>query len=532
VTGKSANDYQAVVVGFGPSGAVATCLLGSHGLRTLAVDRAREVYDKPRAIAIDHEIMRHLDNLGVADRVLPHVAPFPASQHFGAQGQLIRRIDMVPEPYPQGYVPSMVFTQPPVEAAIRDHAAAYPSVGVRLGVECVGLEQDDGGVTVHLRGDDGHTSIARADYVIACDGASSGVRQQLGIPFDDLVFDEPWLVVDVRVNEAALAKLPATAAQYCEPARPCTYIVGPGDHRRWEIMLLPGEDPQAMEQPEQVWRLLARWLEPDEATLWRSASYRFHALVAREWRHGRIFLAGDAAHQQPPFIGQGMCQGLRDVTNLVWKLARVIDGTSDAALLDSYGDERRAHVTALTTRIKDIGHVICERDPDAARARDARILGEGGGTARTITRQEIVPKLDRGLLAADHPAVGTLFPQPWLRDGAGRVLMDKRYGTGWRLVIDGRNSPSLAATALSNAAAVGIRNIVVVPDDHVTRSDASARELDGVVARWFDSHGCHAAIVRPDHYVYGVARDAASLAALVDVLKRRLLPGRGRLVAN
>jgi 3-(3-hydroxy-phenyl)propionate hydroxylase len=113
-TSAKPNDYQVVVVGFGPTGAVATSLLGKRGIRTLAIDRLRTVYDKPRAIAMDHEILRLLDNLGIADRILPHVAPFPASQHFGATGQLIRRIDMVPEPYPLGYTPTMVFTQPPV----------------------------------------------------------------------------------------------------------------------------------------------------------------------------------------------------------------------------------------------------------------------------------------------------------------------------------------------------------------------------------------------------------------------------------
>lgn len=509
---KTANDYQVVVVGFGPSGAVASCLLGSHGLRTLAIDRLRAVYDKPRAIAIDHEIMRHLDNLGVAGRVLPHVAPFPASQHFGAQGQLIRRIDMVPEPYPQGYVPTMVFTQPPVEAAIREHAAAYPSVSVELGTELIGLVQDDDGVALHLRSDNGSTRTVRADYVIACDGASSFTRQQLGIEFEDLVFDEPWLVVDVLVHEDALAKLPPTAAQYCDPARPTSYIIGPQNHRRWEIMLLPGEDPQQMEQPDQVWRLLSRWLTPDQATLWRSASYRFHALVAQEWRRGRVFLSGDAAHQQPPFIGQGMCQGLRDVTNLGWKLARVIAGQCGDALLDSYGEERRAHVTELTSRIKAIGHVICERDPEAAKARDARILDEGGGVARTITRQEIVPKLARGLLALDHPASGTLFPQPWLRQGTGFMLMDALHGAGWRLAIDGRGALRPSVQTMTDAQRIGIKLVAIAPGD----------ERDGVVAGWFDANHCQAAVVRPDHYVYGVAEDSASLTLLTQKLSRQL----------
>jgi 3-(3-hydroxy-phenyl)propionate hydroxylase len=512
------NDFQVVVVGHGPSGAIAASLLGDRGIRTLAIDRQLEVYDKPRAIAIDHEILRLLDNLGAAERVLPYVAPFPASQHFGAKGQLIRRIDMVAEPYPLGYTPSMVFTQPPVEAALREHAAAYDSVEVELGTELLGFEQSTDCVTLHLRDDRGTTRAVTADYVIACDGASSGTRQQLGIAFEDLVFDEPWLVVDLQVNDASLSKLPLTAAQFCDPSRPTTFIIGPGNHRRFEIMLLPGEDPREMETAAQVWRLLARWITPDDATLWRAASYRFHALVAQEWRRGRIFLAGDAAHQQPPFIGQGMCQGIRDVGNLVWKLDRVLRGQSNAKLLDSYGEERGEHVRQLTSRIKAIGHVICERDPDAAAARDERILAEGGGQPRTITRQEIVPPLQTGLLAFPlHPAHGTLFPQPWIRTAEGRRRLDSVAGTGWRLVLDMRNELELSPDLQAIMTELDIRPIRIGPaaDDVLT-------EEDGVLAAWFDRHDCRAAIVRPDHYVFGVASETSALDALLTDLAERL----------
>ncbi|MGM4903592.1 bifunctional 3-(3-hydroxy-phenyl)propionate/3-hydroxycinnamic acid hydroxylase MhpA [Tardiphaga sp. 866_E4_N2_1] len=515
---QTRNDFRVVVVGHGPSGAIAASLLGDRGIRTLAIDRQLEVYDKPRAIAIDHEILRLLDNLGAAERVLPYVAPFPASQHFGAKGQLIRRIDMVAEPYPLGYTPSMVFTQPPVEAALREHAAAYDSVEVELGTELLGFEQAADRVTLHLRDGRGATRDVTADYVIACDGASSGVRQQLGIAFEDLVFDEPWLVVDLQVNDASLSKLPQTAAQFCDPSRPTTFIIGPGNHRRFEIMLLPGEDPREMETAAQVWRLLSRWITRDDAMLWRAASYRFHALVAQEWRCGRIVLAGDAAHQQPPFIGQGMCQGIRDVGNLIWKLDRVLRGQSNAKLLDSYGEERGEHVRQLTSRIKAIGHVICERDPDAAAARDERILAEGGGQPRTITRQEIVPPLQTGLLAFPlHPAHGTLFPQPWIRTAEGRRRLDSVAGTGWRLVLDMRNELELGPDLQAIMTRLDIRPIRIGPaaDDVLT-------EEDGVLAAWFDRHDCRAAIVRPDHYVFGVASETSALDALLTDLAERL----------
>jgi 3-(3-hydroxy-phenyl)propionate hydroxylase len=425
---------------------------------------------------------------------------------------------MVAEPYPLGYTPSMVFTQPPVEAALREHAAAYDSVEVELGTELLGFEQSTDRVTLHLRNDRGATRDVTADYVIACDGASSGTRQQLGIAFEDLVFDEPWLVVDLQVNDASLSKLPQTAAQFCDPSRPTTFIIGPGNHRRFEIMLLPGEDPREMETAAQVWRLLARWITPDDARLWRAASYRFHALVAQEWRRGRILLAGDAAHQQPPFIGQGMCQGIRDVGNLVWKLDRVLKGESGEALLDTYGEERGEHVRQLTSRIKAIGHVICERDPDAAAARDERILAEGGGQPRTITRQEIVPPLQTGLLAFPlHPAHGTLFPQPWIRTAEGRRRLDSVAGTGWRLVLDMRNELELGPDLQAIMTRLDIRPIRIGPaaDDVLT-------EEDGVLAAWFDRHDCRAAIVRPDHYVFGVASETSALDALLTDLAERL----------
>ena len=509
----SGNDVQVAVIGFGPSGAVAASLLGQAGLRTLAIDRTREIYPKPRAMAIDHEILRMFDNLGVADAVLPFVEPFTASEHYGAEGQLIRRVDMVPPPYPMAYTPSMVFTQPKVEAVLRAHAASWPGVEVALGTELLGLSQDADGVVLQLCQDDATLRTVSADYVIGCDGASSLVRQQIGVTLDDLVFDEPWLVIDLMVHDAALGKLPATAVQYCEPARPTTYLQGPGNHRRWEIMLLPGEDRFAMEQPENAWRLLQRWLGPDDAVMWRATSYRFHALVAHDWHRGRVFLAGDAAHQQPPFIGQGMCQGLRDVSNLAWKLARVLHGKSDPSLLETYGAERGAHVRELTGRIKAIGHVICERDPEQARLRDARILAEGGGKPRTITRQEIVPPLTCGLLSAETPpAVGTLFPQPWIVGGPAPRRMDTLCGAGWRLVADGR----AAVSDIARVATAELRLIVVggsQPD--------SITEQDGVVAAWFDRHGVGYALVRPDHYVFGTATDEDGLARLLQELLAR-----------
>ena len=498
--------YDVAIVGYGPAGQVAAALLGQQGLSVYVCERLTDVYQIPRAISLDHEIQRVFQQIGVMDAVAPHCEPFTNSEFFGVDGQLIRRMTMVAPPYPQGYTPSVVFTQPPVERALRARVAQLPSVRVDLGVEMRQIGQDGEGVSLTLDRE-GQAFQVRARYAIACDGGSSIVRTQLGMSLDDLDFDEPWLVVDVLVNARGLAKLPKTSVQYCEPERPCTLVIGPKNHRRWEISLKPGEDPRQVERPEETWKLLARWLTPGDGELWRQASYRFHALVATSWRAGRVFLAGDAAHMQPPFLGQGMCQGIRDVANLGWKLGSVlrgdVQGVAAEALLDSYGMERKAHVRELTSRIKGVGAVICERDIDQARARDAKLLADCDGVVKDTPRQDVLPRLETGLISAQpHPARGSLFPQPWLQLAGERRRMDAVAGNGWRLVL----APAAVAPATQ-----GFSGLRVVHLGHEGLS-----ETEGVAEAWFRRHGCMAALVRPDNYVYGVARSGDELGALLD----------------
>jgi 3-(3-hydroxy-phenyl)propionate hydroxylase len=490
--------FDVAIVGYGPAGAVAAALLGQAGLSVYACDRLDGVYGIPRAIALDHEIMRVFQQLGLVDAIAPYCEPFTPSEYYGVDGQLIRRMTMVAPPYPQGYTPSLVFTQPPVERAIRARVAEMPNVQVELGVEMKAIDHGATGVALQVAGADGAPRTIRAHYAIGCDGGASTVRTQLDLPLEDLDFDEPWLVVDVLVNEQGLAKLPKVSVQYCEPDRPCTLVIGPKNHRRWEISLQPGEDPRQVQQDAATWKLLERWLTPADGQLWRQASYRFHALVAARWREGRVFLAGDAAHMQPPFLGQGMCQGVRDVSNLAWKLAAVLKGEvrGDAAeaLLDSYGIERKAHVRELTSRIKGVGAVICERDPARARARDAKLIADCGGTVQDTPRQDILPRLEAGLLAGNETSGrGTLFPQPRLV--ASGALMDQAFGNGWRLVLGAQ-----AKAPGHLPAGLRVINLAVTP------------EADGVVAAWMQRHQCQAALVRPDNYVFGTG-DAQALAA-------------------
>jgi 3-(3-hydroxy-phenyl)propionate hydroxylase len=517
--------YDVAVIGFGPTGAVAAALLGQSGLKVLVVEQSLNVYDKPRAISVDHEIMRVFQGLGggLVDRISAHTEPFSPSEHFGAEGQLIRRLDMLSPPYPLGWTPSMVFLQPPVEALLREHVTNLPSVDVQLGCTLGGFTKTATNCDLQYTDGDGNLQQASARYVVGCDGASSSVRRIANLSLDDLGFDEPWLVIDVLANEAGLAKLPKASAQFCEPKRPASYLIGTGSHRRWEIMLLPGEDPKDMETDEQVWRLLARWLSPDEGRLWRRASYRFHALVAPQWRQGNVFIAGDAAHQQPPFLGQGMCQGIRDAANLAWKLKAVIAGQAHDGLLDTFGQERSAHVRQLTSTIKMIGASICERNPVTAQQRDQKLLEACAGVVKTVPRQDLIPGLSCGFFSSvAHPAIGTLFVQPRVHvNGSTRLLddclSDCALGVDWQVIL----SESAADWTLDSVAMGGkVLRFRKVASKNLAHD--VFQETDSVLSDWFVKNQCAAVIVRPDRYVYSVASSATELIAQCDELQNKI----------
>lgn len=242
--------FDVAIIGFGPTGAVTAGLLGLQGIRTFVCDELTEVYDKPRAIALDHEIMRVFQQLGIAKALEPFTEPFTNSEFYGVDGQLIKCMSTVAPPYPLAFSPSLVFTQPAMETLLRERVGRMPSVQVELGCKVTALQQSDASVTLTVADAQGQTREVSARYLIACDGASSFARKQVGIALQDLGFDEPWLVVDVLVNDKGLAKLPKVSVQYCEPQRPCTYVIGPKNHRRWEIALNPGEDPKPWPRPK------------------------------------------------------------------------------------------------------------------------------------------------------------------------------------------------------------------------------------------------------------------------------------------
>jgi 3-(3-hydroxy-phenyl)propionate hydroxylase len=512
---------EVAIVGFGPVGATLAALLGRRGRRVAVFDKSEQVYPLPRAFALDHEAMRTFQEIGIAGTLAPHMTPYRPTIYQGADGEPIQHFDMGPSPYPLAWAPSYTFNQPALEGSLRRAVGLMPSVSVHLGHEVGSLENVGDQVRLSVRAPDGSSGEVRARYVIACDGGTSPIRKQLGLQLKSLDFDEPWVVIDMHIDEHVLERLPATNIQYCNPTRPCTYVVGPGTHRRWEFLLLPHETGQRDMPHEAIWKLLAPWLAPHEARIWRAATYRFHAVVLDAWRRGHVLLAGDAAHQMPPFLAQGMCQGLRDATNLAWKLDWVLRGEAPESLLDSYGMERGPQVEETTRTVKRLGQIICERDPSRAAERDEGLRAQQGGEVRVQLRQSLLPGVRHGLVETGQDAAGTPFPQAVGKVGGhgAAEMMDDLLPRGFLLFLRETPEPAQLQALRRGLEALDARAICLHGATDVEGLLGLA-EADGVLARWFAAHGCGAALVRPDHIVYGVAADAGGAAELLERARR------------
>ncbi|MDR3516638.1 MAG: bifunctional 3-(3-hydroxy-phenyl)propionate/3-hydroxycinnamic acid hydroxylase [Azospirillaceae bacterium] len=477
--------FDVAIIGCGPVGAALANLLVRQSRRVLVLDAFALPYSLPRATHLDGEAVRILQAAGISDMLASRLGVYPRMRFEDAGGALLIDWPRSILPGPQGWRDSNRFHQPDLEVALRARAAASPLITLRLGYSATAMTQDDRAVTIEATGPDGASRFT-ANFVVGCDGARSTVRQMLGAGLEVLAPPEQWLVADLILHDGAPA-LPEGTVQYCDPARPFTYIEAVGRRRRWEVKLLPGDDPVIFVEPDHVRSLLRRWLAPGDAEIERAVVYTFSSAIATPWRKDRVMVAGDAAHQTPPFLGQGLCAGLRDAANLAWKLAWVLDGRGAASLLDSYEAELRPHVAQYIAEANRIGAIIQETNPDRARARDAMLLAQ----PQILT--PIRPRLGGTGGLDDDRLAGTLAPQPRLRDG--RWLDD---AAGPRFVI------------LSRAGLID----QVKEETRARWKRADAAVLEGEATAYLDSIEAEAVIIRPDHYILGTARSAAALDAV------------------
>lgn len=450
---------------------------------------------EPRAVSIDDESLRTMQAAGLAAEVMAETVAGYGSHYFSARGRLFAKVQPTEQPY--GFPRRNAFRQPVLERQLREALARFPHVTARFEHELVAFEQGGSGVSLRVRGADGENDLS-CDYLVACDGASSAVRRTLGIAMSGSTFRERWLIVDLENSPSAS---PHTKV-FSNPRRPCIALPGPHLTRRYEFMLHDHERDEDMLAPANVQRLLHEHEAAPQSHIVRTVVYTFHARLADEWRKGRVFLAGDAAHLMPPFAGQGMNSGLRDANNLAWKLAAVTQRRLGPGLLSTYQPERRGHAGSMIGFALNMGRVLAPPNAFAAFAIENafRVLSLYPKARDYIAQMKFKPppRFSQGFLVPDkagarHTLVGRLFPQPRVLTEKGEAPLDDLLGPGFALVV--RSPRAEAVMTLLHAGpwqALGAR-VVAMRE----AGDAGPRLTD---------YNDHVFLLRPDRYVAACMR--------------------------
>lgn len=507
----TADSYDVAVVGYGPTGATAANLLGAQGLKVLVVERDPDVYGRARAISTDEEVLRIWQSIGLADRLQQDMLPDRPAAFVDAAG--VPFIETTIAPRGSGHPPQQFLYQPAVDHVLREGVDRFGNVDVLLEHECLRVLAKSDHVELMLAdlGADTFKRV-RASYVIAADGGSSPTRGQLGIGYSGSTYAERWVVIDTKVHKEWDAH--DRLRFHCNPDRPTVDCPTPLGHHRWEYPARAGEDEQALLREPEIWKVLEdQGITRDNVEILRAVVYSHHVRVADRWRVGRIFLAGDAAHAMPPWIGQGMSAGVRDAANLCWKLAAVLSGRAPDTLLDSYEAERKPHVVEVTRRACLVGRVITERNRliAAVRNHSLRALTKLPGVLRGGQKLYWIPdaRYRDGLFArTGNPAVGRQIPQPWVVDDTGAtVRLDDVFAGRWVVLHTGD-----APVGVQAWTDLGVPVIALDGPQHATRPGA-VHDLDGTLVTWLRRKKAATAVLRPDGFIYAAARSGQPLPA-------------------
>ena len=317
---------------------------------------------------------------------------------------------------------------------------------------------------------------------------------------------QPWLVIDTidpYMDNDVVCRF------YCDPKRPGMTMRKRHQERRWEWMLMPGEEPEALLRDDTIRAILAPYTNAERVNIYRKRVYNFHAIIADHWQTKRVFLAGDAAHMTPPFAGQGLNSGFRDVRNLSWKLASVIKGQADAGVLQSYEAERRDHAHELIETALELGRQIQPIDPKQAAERDAffaeiRKTPEGVVNFRENMLQSVRARaIERGLVVdpGEDPLNGRLLIQPRVNSVAARdFLLDEELGKGFALIgFNCDPSTAIDQDALAYWMEGGAR-LVAVNARGVMAHDHWLEDAYGELGRWVGNREHCLLLIRPDRF--------------------------------
>jgi 3-(3-hydroxy-phenyl)propionate hydroxylase len=518
-----------LIVGAGPVGLTLANILGQQGVATRVIDERDSLIDYPRGVGLDDEALRTFQSIGLVERVLPHTVPNQILRFFDGNRRLLA--EMAPPDARFGWPKRNGFVQPMVDAELLRGLERFDCVEVSWGARMESFAETADGVTVDIEG----AAAVTARYVVGCDGGRSATRRLMGVSFEGTTSPTRWLVIDLATDPLGHPNSEVGA----DPARPYASISIAHGIRRFEFMIHADETDEQVEEPEFIARMLAPFVpHPDRVEVIRHRVYTHHSRIAGSFRRGRLFLAGDAAHLMPVWQGQGYNSGIRDATNLGWKLAAVVTGQAGDALLDTYDAERRKHARAMIDLSTMVGRVISPTNRRVATLRDSVI--RAASVVPTLKRYILemrfkpMPRYDQGAIAHVTPRsatspTGTLFIQPRVdtRD-AQNLLLDDVTGPGFT-VLSWNNNPRklLGEVAFARWKAFGATFVAVRPltQLHWTGHDdpdvVTVGDRTGALKSWFDGHAESILFLRPDRCIAGacIAQLAPELSAsLFEVL--------------
>ena len=529
-------ETDVLIVGCGPVGALTANLLGLHGVRALVLERESTPHSQPRAITCDDEALRIFQSVGLAAPLDAHMYTCPEVELVGATGEPFAHLSIAGTDFGNGYPALRFFNQPFLESVLREGLPRFPHIEVRRGHLVESFTQEAQGISVAVRALDSDAAYTvRARYVLACDGGRSTLRQLAGIDMVGATYDEGMVAISLLLSETP----PTVCRMVCDPHRHIFVARCGGNEMRVEAMIREDERPEDMLRPERIREFIAPYVDPDRATVLRAATYIFNRRVASRWRDGRLFLLGDAAHLMPPFLGQGLCSGLRDAANLSWKLAAVLLGHADDTLLDSYEQERRPHAEAMLEASVNMGRIVLTDSRPLAFLRDHvfRALDHIPRAHRFIRNLEFKPRplLPTGFILGgtrghrDAPE-GTYFPQPRVgTPGGERVLLDELLGPGFSVLVHPLTREASVRGAQMLAESLGARCLRIAPPNQKSLQPDEVADVEGRLDAWFHEHRVDVAVLRPDRYLFGAVR-GPHLAWLSAALRRQVrgpLPGAG-----
>ncbi|ADO67884.1 bifunctional 3-(3-hydroxy-phenyl)propionate/3-hydroxycinnamic acid hydroxylase [Stigmatella aurantiaca] len=520
----SAETVDVIIVGCGPVGGITANYLGQDGVRTLIIDRELHAHTQPRAFSCDDETQRNFQAAGLANELAVNLYHCPKMDYIDGQRNVLASAIFKGLDFGFGHTALAFFSQPQLEGMLRQGLRRFPHVELRMGHEVDSFTQDADGVTVYMTERlTGRKRTVRARYLLGCDGAHSSIREMINVPMKGTSYGVPWITITATTPTPE----PVYTYYVCDPQRPGFATRGAMNEIRMDLLLRGNERTEVVEKKEVVQRIIGAFMDPSLVTIVRAAVFTFHSKVAQRWRSGRVFLLGDAAHLMPPFLGQGMCSGVRDAVNLTWKLALAVKGVAGDELLDTYERERRPHAVNMINATVKMGRVFLSRSKFVAALRNKIMqwIWRNPKTQYLLrdwkVKQPIV--LNQGFMAGGkHKAGlpgGTYFPQPTVGlAGGARVPLDSLFGNRFALLCMADTAEPVRRSAEALARDLGGVLLRVLPAARAGEArTGDVVDEGGYLSAWFSTHQADTVVVRPDRFVYG-----ASLGDQIEKLREQV----------